>query len=100
VHIGVTLAVIVQSALAVPTQKEKKAAVDDQTNEVIKPEILNAESNPSLRYPVANFSGWSIYSTSYGWFDITRQGIKYTVVQPEQKSNESYESDLSQISEI
>ncbi len=39
-----------------------------------KPDLLNADSNPTLRYPVAVFWG------SYGWLDVTRTTVRYTMV--------------------
>ncbi|MHB8653201.1 MAG: hypothetical protein ACYDA9_04895 [Terriglobia bacterium] len=61
---------------------------------------MNADSDPTLRFPILNMSGLSIFSDSYGWFDINRRGIRYTVVQPDKKTNESYESGFSDIGEI
>jgi len=39
-----------------------------------KPDLLNADTNPTLRYPVAVFWG------SYGWLDVTRTSVRYTMV--------------------
>jgi hypothetical protein len=45
--------------------------------EAPKPQLLNADSNPTLRYPV---SVWES-SISCGWLDVTRSGVTYTVVE-------------------
>jgi len=45
--------------------------------EAPKPQLLNADSNPTLRYPVSVDENSSI---SCGWFDVTRTGVSYTVV--------------------
>jgi PKD repeat protein len=83
------------------TRRSKKGAVDEEIGEIAKPQILNPDSsNPTLRYPAASFSGWSVMSTSYGWFDVTRDGIRYTVVQPPGKLNEGFESGKPELSEI
>jgi hypothetical protein len=47
-----------------------------QAGEAPKPQLLNADSNATLRYPVAVWES----STSYGWLDVTRSGLTYTVV--------------------
>jgi hypothetical protein len=79
--------------------KDKKAVVDDA--DITTPQVIGAESsNPILRYPAASFSGWSVFSTSYGWFDVSRTGIRYDVQKPEGKHEESFEATSSEISEI
>ena len=82
-------------------RRSKKGTVDEETGEITKPQVLNPDSyNPTLRYPVASFSGWSIMSTSYGWFDVTRDAIRYTVVQPKGKLDEGFESGKAELSDI
>ena len=77
--------------------KDKKAVVDDA--DITTPQVLDAESNnPILRYPAASFSGWSIFSTSYGWFDVSRTGVRYQVMQPPGKSSENFEATSAEIS--
>ena len=79
--------------------KDKKAVVDDA--DITTPQVLDAESNnPILRYPAASFSGWSIFSTSYGWFDVSRTGVRYQVMQPPGKSSENFEATSAEISEM
>jgi hypothetical protein len=72
------------------------AAPDDYT----KPQLLNADTAPTLRYPVASFSGWSVKSTSYGWFDVTRQGIRFSVVQPADKISEGFNMSSAEITDL
>ena len=82
-------------------RRSKKGAVDEDTGEITKPQVLNPDSsNPILRYPAASLSGWSVMSTSYGWFDVTRDGIRYTVVQPKGKLDEGFESGKAELSDI
>ncbi|MFZ0960025.1 MAG: hypothetical protein WAO35_03910 [Terriglobia bacterium] len=45
--------------------------------EAPKPQLLNADSNPTLRYPVAVLES----TVSRGWLDVTRTGVSYTVVE-------------------
>jgi hypothetical protein len=72
------------------------ATPDDYT----KPQLVDGDTNPTLRYPVASFSGWSIKSTSYGWFDITRQGIRYGVVQPADKISEGFNMSNAEVTDL
>lgn len=57
--------------------KAKKGSSSPPTAEAPKPQLLNADSNPALRYPV---SVWES-SVSCGWLDVTRSGVTYTVVE-------------------
>ncbi len=58
-----------------------------------KPELINADTNPTLRYPVAG-SPWAnlIYAgyLAYGWFDVTRTGVHFSVVEPAKRSGEGF----------
>src|SRR5208282_3766417 len=78
----------VASVAAVGQARKKSKMGGGPPDDYLKPELLNADTNPTLRYPVASFSGWSVRSTSYGWFDVTRNGIHYGVVQPADKMSE------------
>lgn len=88
------------SANAAQRRKSRPTSAGEDLGEIPKPELLNADSQPTLRYPAASFSGWSVFSTSYGWFDVTKNGIRYTVVEPEGKRNESFEATASDISDL
>lgn len=81
-------------------KSSKLARQQDQSGDITRPQLLGDSANPVLRYPVASFSGWSVYSTSYGWLDISRNGIRYTVVEPARKANESFEAGSNGVSEI
>jgi hypothetical protein len=56
--------------------------VAQPTGEAPKPQLLNADSNPTLRYPVAVLES----SVSCGWLDVTRTDVTYTVVESGRKS--------------
>jgi hypothetical protein len=60
--------------------------------EFTKPELLNADTNPTLRYPVAASSSPYIYAgwLAYGWFEVTRTGIHFSVVEPAKRSAEGF----------
>jgi hypothetical protein len=65
-----------------------------------RPQLLNADSNPTLRYPIANFSGWSVFSASYGWLDVSREAVHYNVVSPPSKAKEGFELPYKEIREL
>lgn len=81
-------------------RRTAKNADNGDLSDIVRPQLLNADSDPTLRYPILNMSGLSIFSDSYGWFDISRKGIRYTVVQPDKKKDESYEAGSNDIGEI
>jgi hypothetical protein len=58
--------------------KARKGSAAPDTSEAPKPQLLNADSNPTLRYPVSVDENSSI---SCGWLDVTRSGVTYTVVE-------------------
>jgi hypothetical protein len=62
--------------------KAKKDSSPPEAAEAPKPQLLNADSNPTLRYPV---SVWES-SISFGWLDVTRNGVTYTVVESGRQS--------------
>lgn len=86
--------------LALSKKRTAKNSGFDDFSAMTKPQLLNADSDPTLRYPILNMSGSSIFSLSYGWLDINREGIHYTVVQPDKKKNESYAAGFNDLSEI
>lgn len=94
--IGVALA----SAASQARKKSNAGGGGASPDDYLKPQLLNGDSNPTLRYPAASFSGWSVKSTSYGWFDVTRQGIRYGVVQPADKISEGFTLSSSEITEL
>jgi hypothetical protein len=81
-------------------RKKSSANVDDDTGDLPKPQLLNEGADPTLRFPAASFSGWSVFSTSYGWFDVTKTSIRYTPVEPQGKLNEGFDSPLGEVSEV
>ena len=76
--------------------KVDDAAIED----ALKPQLLNADTNPTLRYPIGNISGWSVNSLSYGWLDVSQGRIHYSVMQPAGKLNEGFDIPTGEISEV
>ena len=67
--------------------KGSKRGGGSEISGTIRPDLLNAQVDPTLRFPVMSMSG----STTYGWLDITSSTIRYSVVQPANKANLSFE---------
>jgi hypothetical protein len=64
-----------------------------------RPQLLSADSDPTLRYPILSFPG-SVFSITYGWLDITRNSVRYQVVQPLKKSDHSFEVPLNEVRDL
>ncbi len=57
---------------------------------IVRPDLVNASSDPTLRFPVMT-GGGGIFGVTYGWLDISNNTIRYTVAQPAGKSSHSFE---------
>lgn len=73
-------------------RKSSKRAAEEEPEDLPKPQLLHSETNPTLRYPIASFSGMTVFSTSYGWLDVSRNVVRYTPVQPRGKLEEGFEA--------
>lgn len=96
----IMMSVASAAAVGQARKKSKAGGGSASPDDYLKPELLNADSNSTLRYPAASFSGWSIKSTSYGWFDVTRNGIRYSVVQPADKMSEGFDMSNGEIIDL
>ncbi len=66
-------------------------------SEVQKPQLVGAEPNPVLRYPVAVREGGKI---SCGWLDIARRGIRYTEEEAAKtKTDQGFQAATQQITD-
>jgi hypothetical protein len=63
------------------------------------PEVLNPDGDLTLRYPVMRFSGKTLHSISYGWFDVSRTRVRYTVVQPERNASDAFDLPIDYIAD-
>ena len=97
------LLIITVSSVVGFGQARKKSKVNSggiSPDDYTKPQLLNADTNPTLRYPVASFSGWSVKSTSYGWFDVTQNRVHYAVVQPADKISEGFDMSIAEVTDL
>jgi hypothetical protein len=70
------------------------------TNNVDQPQILNADTDPTLRYPIGSLVGTLCASMAYGWLDISHAGIHFKVVQPLKRLNDGFDIRTGEISDI
>jgi hypothetical protein len=78
--------------------KTKKVNDSDISN-IIRPQLVNGQTDPTLRFPIMN-TGGSVFSITYGWLDISNSTVRYTVVQPTSKSGHSFEAPRSEIGDL
>ncbi len=85
--------------LPMMTQAKTKKGVDTDLSNIIRPTLVNGQTDPALRFPVMSMPG-SVFSITYGWLDISSTTIRYTVVQPPRKSEHDFESSRFSINEL
>ena len=71
------------------TRGRNKGGGDFDLSGIVHPDLVNAPSDPTLRFPVMR-TGGSFFSITYGWLDLSNSTIRYTVVQPTNKSSHSF----------
>ncbi len=86
-------------AVAQRASKRPGKTITD-TVDSIGPQLLNADTNPTLRYPIASFAGMLYASMVYGWLDISHAGIHFQVVQPPGKLDEAFDATAGEVSEM
>ncbi|MDR3674468.1 MAG: hypothetical protein P4N24_03185 [Acidobacteriota bacterium] len=86
-------------AIAQRAKKSSRIATPSISNTTVQPQLLNADTNPTLRFPIARAS-LSVTSLSYGWLDITRAGIHYTVEQPPKKQADGFSASAADIRDL
>lgn len=85
-------ALILFLSLSVPSvglakTKNLKGGGNSDLSGIVRPELANAQTDPTLRFPVMSMSG----SITYGWLDITNNTIRYSEVQPTRRANHTFE---------
>src|SRR5579872_5885013 len=82
-----------------PAARKAKKGGDFDLTGIVRPDLVNAQTDPTLRFAVMN-TGRSIFSITYGWFDISRSTVRYTVVQPPSKSNHTFTASRLAINDV
>ena len=82
------LALLLLFGVALPglAAKKSKKGGDFDLSGIIRPELVNAQTDPTLRFPVMSLAG----AVTYGWLDISSSTVSYTEVQPARKSNRTF----------
>jgi hypothetical protein len=70
------------------------------TNNFTQPQLLNADTDPTLRYPIGSLVGSLCSSMAYGWLDISRTSIHFKVVQPLKRLDQGFDIHAGEISDI
>jgi hypothetical protein len=78
------------SSVGLAKSKSSKRSGDYDIANIVRPDLVNGQTDPTLRFPVMSMPG-SVFSITYGWFDISNSAVRYTVVQPTSKSDHSFE---------
>ena len=69
--------------------KRQKKSGDYDLSGIVRPELVNAQTDPTLRFPVMNTAG-SVFSITYGWLDISSNTVRYTEMQPTRKAGHAF----------
>ena len=70
------------------------------TSSFTQPQLLNADTDPTLRYPIGSLVGTLCASMAYGWLDISHTGIHFRVVQPLKRLDQGFDIRTGEISDI
>ena len=79
---------------------KRSGTVPSETSTFAQPQLLNAATDPTLRYPIGSLVGSLCASMAYGWLDISRTSAHFKVVQPLKRVNEGFEIRPGEISDI
>jgi hypothetical protein len=93
------LAVLFVSVPGAGLAKTKSKGGDFDLTGIIRPDLVDAKNDPALRFPVMPSEG-SVFGVSYGWLDISNSTIRYTAVQPKNKSERSFQLSRLGISDL
>jgi hypothetical protein len=77
-------------SMGVQKSARPRVSPDSTSNDNLRPQLLNADTNPTLRFPIARM-GHMNGTLSFGWLDISRSTVRYQVEQPAGKSQDSFE---------
>jgi len=79
--------------------KRAKSRDDSDVVGIIRPTLLNADTDPTLRFPILSMPG-SVFTITYGWLDISRNSVRYQVVEPPRKADHAFEVQRAAINDL
>jgi len=88
------------TAAAQMKSTKRGGTIVSDTSNFVQPQLLNAGTEPTLRYPIASLPGITCASVVYGWLDISHAGIHFKVVQPLNKMDAEFDARTADISEV
>jgi hypothetical protein len=80
-------------------KKKRPEPASEQSFESVKPQLLNADTIPTLRFPIAYIYRSFGPGLSFGWLDITRENVRYVADLPPQQAGKGFETTRAQIRE-
>jgi hypothetical protein len=93
---GLCLASFPQTAAA---RRRRPSPSSVQSFDSVKPRLLNADTNPALRFPIAYIYRAFGPGISFGWLDITRKEVRYVAEQPASQTGKGFETTRAEIRE-
>jgi len=95
----IILSVASSAAAQKAGRKGSRGSAGSDLSNIIRPQLLNGDSDPTLRFPVTSMPG-SVFSITYGWLDITRSSVRYDVVQPPSKAKNEFAASRFDINDL
>jgi hypothetical protein len=86
-------------AFSAKPKKQPDAPAEVISTGIPRPQLLNAGTDPTLRYPVARM-GHGVLSLSFGWFDVTRTSVRYEAVVPPTRNGDSFGASRNEMTGI
>lgn len=93
------IATLCGSLLLSAAPQKKRGSPEAFFGGFARPELLNAEKDPTLRYPVMHWFGL-IWSVTYGWLEISHDTVRYQVQQPANKQDHSFTSPRQAVTKL
>lgn len=84
------------SATAAAKRRRTSPPVE-QSFDSVKPQLLHADSHPTLRFPVSYIYRAFGPGISYGWLDITQEKVHYLAVGPAKRAGHEFDFTLAEI---
>lgn len=83
---GLLLFLFICATSVQPAAARKSKGGDLDLSDLVRPELLNAQTKPTLRFPIMSVSG----AITYGWLDIDSSTVTYTEVEPAKRSSRAF----------
>jgi len=95
----ILIAILCGSLLLEAAPQKESRSRDAAFGGFVRAELVNAETHPTLRFPVMHWYS-SIWSVTYGWMEISRDTVRYEVQQPNNKRGHSFTSSRQGVTKL